>query len=356
MKLILAILVFSTTLYSAPLLPLNRGGTASPVGDPTTPYNLGLAASASSGALTITLKQADGSTNPTTRSPVSIPFRIAGASSGGYVRRKVTSTKTLTISSGSNLGTHGITTEYKDFINVYAIDNAGSVELAASASNYVDSLQASTTAEGGAGAADSYTAIYSTTARSNVFVKLIGRIHFTNLVTPGVWIAPTKVEAAPIDPIKRVVYSSGSGTPAAIPAGNIAVSFAVNETVTATSNTAIPGLAVTLTTTGKPVRLELLGQFNGAGIGARQVSGSSPGQCHLTFLKDPLTTGYYSEHEVRTPTVAGTSLIFPVHGFASFDNQLTGPGTYTYRVYGRCANSSTMALDVRAQLMAYEID
>ena len=61
-------------------------------------------------------------------------------------------------------------------IYVYAIDNAGTVELAVSSTLLDQGSLQTTTAEGGAGAADSRFVLYSTTARSNVPIRLIGRI------------------------------------------------------------------------------------------------------------------------------------------------------------------------------------
>lgn len=158
--------------------------------------NVGLAQSVSSNALTISLKQADGSTNPTSGvGAVKIGFRSATDTSGAFNLRSVTSALSLTISSGSTLGhTSGISWD----IYFYALDNAGTVELAASSSLYNDGEIQSTTAEGGAGAADSYTGLYSATARSNVPIKLIGRLKI-NEATAGTWAtSATKLEIAPL--------------------------------------------------------------------------------------------------------------------------------------------------------------
>ena len=81
---------------------------------------------------------------------------------------------------------------------VLAIDNAGTVELAVvniAGGNQLDETNLiSTTAEGGAGAADSANVIYSTTARSNVPYRVVGFIDSTQ-TTAGTWgSAPTTIQ------------------------------------------------------------------------------------------------------------------------------------------------------------------
>lgn len=150
--------------------------------------NLSIACSVGSNALTIALKDKAGS-DPSAGSPVKIGFRNSTLTNGTYNVRSVTGALSLVISSGSTLG-HSSAVQRP--IYVYAIDNAGTVELAVS-SSLLDSFGVvSTTAEGGAGAADSGSAIYSTTARSNVPIRLIARLLSTQ-TTAGTWAAvPTE--------------------------------------------------------------------------------------------------------------------------------------------------------------------
>ena len=79
-----------------------------------------------------------------------------------------------------------------------AIDNAGTVELAVvniSGGNQLDETNLiSTTAEGGAGAADSANVIYSTTARTSVPYRVVGFIDSTQ-TTAGTWAtAPSTIQ------------------------------------------------------------------------------------------------------------------------------------------------------------------
>lgn len=169
--------------------------------------NLGLATSVSGNALTVSLKDRDGS-DPSVNSQVIIPFRHATLSNGSFVRRRVSSALSVVVSSGSTLGT---VSGVDAFIYVYAIDNAGTVELAVSRLLLDEGKRYSTTAEGGAGAADSNGVLYSTTARSNVAIRLIGRL-LSNQTTAGTWAAAaTEIALAPfaIEPIVAV-YETGT--------------------------------------------------------------------------------------------------------------------------------------------------
>lgn len=156
--------------------------------------NVGLAASVAANALTISLKQSDGSTNPSTgASQVQIPFRSSTIGSGAFNVRSVTSSLSTVISSGSTAG-HGNGTN--NFLFIYALDNSGTVELAWSSSLQDTSILATTTAEGGAGGADSRTTIYSTTARTNVPIRLLGSM-LSNQTTAGTWASvPTRISPA----------------------------------------------------------------------------------------------------------------------------------------------------------------
>lgn len=155
--------------------------------------NLGLAATVGSNALTVALKQFDG-TDPTTGSPVIIGFRNSTAATGQFSEISASAALSLVVSSGSTLATSsGIAAN----LYVYAINNAGTIELSISSSpSWDEGTLQNTIAEGGAGAADTG-ALYSTTARSNVAIRLIGRIGITE-ATAGTWAtAPSEISVAP---------------------------------------------------------------------------------------------------------------------------------------------------------------
>lgn len=144
-----------------------------------------ITASVADNALTITL-------NPTT-----LDFRDATLGSGTVNTRTVSAPISVVVSSGSTLGTASGVLSH---LAVLAIDNAGTVELAVvnmvGGINLDETGVINTTAEGGAGGANSATVVYSTTARTNVPYRVVGFIEFTQ-ATAGTWAtAPSRVQGA----------------------------------------------------------------------------------------------------------------------------------------------------------------
>ena len=143
-----------------------------------------ISASVASNALTISA------------SALSLEFRSATLGSGTITRVSGTPAN-LVISSGSTLGT---VNAVQSRIAVLAINNAGTIELAAvniaGGNDLSETGLISTTAEGGAGGADSNNVIYSTTARTNVSYRVIGYIESTQ-ATAGTWAtAPSTIQGA----------------------------------------------------------------------------------------------------------------------------------------------------------------
>lgn len=129
-------------------------------------------------------------------SALSLDFRSATLTSGAVTTVSGTPSN-LVISSGSTLGT---VSAQQSRIAVLALNNAGTIELAAvnisGGTSLTETGVISTTAEGGAGAADSATVVYSTTARTNVAYRVIGYIESTQ-ATAGTWAtAPSTIQGA----------------------------------------------------------------------------------------------------------------------------------------------------------------
>jgi hypothetical protein len=156
--------------------------------------NLAITTSVASSALTVALKTKAGN-DPSTSEPIQISFRSVTATSGTYTTRNVTAATSIVVSSGSTLG---MAANVAANLYVYALDNAGTVEVGISSYLFQDNSIQSSTAEGGAGAADSATVLYSTTARSSVPVRLIGVVNITE-PTAGTWsLNATTVTSDPI--------------------------------------------------------------------------------------------------------------------------------------------------------------
>lgn len=176
--------------------------------------NVGISASVSASALTIALKQSDGSTNCSSgASACNIGFRNATAATGSFSQVQVTGALSTVISSGS---TAGQTSAVASTLYVYAINNAGTAELSWSSSYYDCGSVVTTTAEGGAGAADSGVTMYSTTARTGVACRLLSRMLNTQS-TAGTWASTmTEIALGPFTPPTgsqgTETYFTGSGT------------------------------------------------------------------------------------------------------------------------------------------------
>lgn len=175
--------VVDPTQDNVVLLP-NKSGTLATLDDLSSKIQP-ISAVAAANAMTLTL-------NPTT-----LDFRSATLGSGAVNTRRVASAISTVISSGS---TGGTSNALASRIILLAIDNAGTVELAwvnqAGGVNLDETTLITTVAEGGAGAADSASTIYSTTARTNVPFRVVGYFDSTQAVA-GTWATqPSAIQGA----------------------------------------------------------------------------------------------------------------------------------------------------------------
>jgi len=130
------------TAYSG-VVPKDKGGTGAdnssvvfpssgiiPITDQVygfgTCSNLGIACSVSGNDLTISLKQGDGSSDPSATNPVTIGFPTSGTGTASFVTLAVTSALSVTVPSGATLG---LNSGSNGFIYIYAVDVSGSVIL-----------------------------------------------------------------------------------------------------------------------------------------------------------------------------------------------------------------------------------
>lgn len=179
----------ATTFNTA--TPISYGGTGqataaaalTALGAEAAP-NIALLASVGGSALTIALKGANGA-DPSTTNPVVITFRNVTATLGTPSVLTITTAISLVVSSGSTLG---MTSAVAATLAIVAFNDAGTLRL-----GIVNTLVrplldgiASSTAEGGAGGADSAGVIYSGTAVSSKAMTVIGYAIATE-ATAGTW-------------------------------------------------------------------------------------------------------------------------------------------------------------------------
>lgn len=170
--------------------------------------NLGLAITVGSSAMTIALKQADGSTDPASSAgAVKVKMRSSTLATGAVIERSATSAMSLVIPSTATMGR---TNALVGHLYHYLIDNAGTLELAVSGKWFGASGIISTTTIGTG--SDSYDVMYSTTGRSNVPFICIGRSIDTQ-TTAGTWAAaPTTLEVGQVDRYKAAFKAHKNGS------------------------------------------------------------------------------------------------------------------------------------------------
>lgn len=194
------------------------------------PLNLSLAVSAASSALTIAIKGANGN-DPSDTNPVYVPFRSATGTTGTVTWREVRAASSLVISSGSTLG---VTSSMAFRLWVVLFDDAGTLRLGVikpltySNTTFIGSIVsvrpgsiASSTAEGGAGGADSAQVFYTGTAVTSKPYAVLGHLTWNATgVTAGTW-TTTNLEtvqvygpgvALPGDTVQRRMTFTSSGS------------------------------------------------------------------------------------------------------------------------------------------------
>lgn len=189
------------------------------------PVNLAFAASVAGNALTIAIKGHDGN-DPSSTNPVRIPFRSPTAGSGDVDVLTLTAATSLAISSGSTMG---FSSGVAGRLWIVGFNDGGTFRLGAvnclSGVNIMplrDGIYSST-AEGGAGGADSAQTIYTGTAVTSKAMVILGYLEATE-ATAGTWAtAPSLVKTLslgdklPGDMVQRVrtdtaAFATGSTT------------------------------------------------------------------------------------------------------------------------------------------------
>lgn len=150
-----------------------------------------LVPSVGASALTIAIKTLAGA-NPSSSDPVTILFRNATAATGDYTAIVLTAATSLVISSGSTMGASSATAFR---LWIVGFNDAGTFRLGAincrSSTNIYpleESALKSSTAEGGAGAADSACVIYTGTAVTTKPMCILGFMTWdSGLTAAGTW-------------------------------------------------------------------------------------------------------------------------------------------------------------------------
>jgi hypothetical protein len=167
-----------------------------------------LTASVGSSALTIAIKTKAGA-DPSATDPVSVYFRNVTEATGDYTVITLTAATSLVISSGSTMGTASGTASR---LWIVGFNDGGTFRLGAintaTSAEIGDDVLSSSTAEGGAGAADSAGVIYTGTAVTSKAMRVLGYVESTQ-ATAGTWAtAPSKIQ------LVTNIYQTRLGIPA----------------------------------------------------------------------------------------------------------------------------------------------
>jgi hypothetical protein len=151
--------------------------------------NLGLSAAGNGGNLTIKLKQADGSTDPSTGIGAVIPvYRSLTLTSGEVVKQSFTSEESLSVSKGATLGY--LAADNTD-VYVYSVYN-GVRQVLAVTSRVKDESSLHTTVAMSS-SADSAVPLYSTQALAGCVIRLLGRVTVNAISVAGTWTDPDEI-------------------------------------------------------------------------------------------------------------------------------------------------------------------
>lgn len=171
------------------------------MGDPTSSFgyiqNMSLSVTGAASALTIAVKDR-AAADATSTTPITVPFRNVTAATGDYAILNITAASSLVLSSGSTLGaTSGAALR----VWIVGFNDGGTFRIGAvnclsgtSIMSLMDDDIQSSTAEGGAGAADSAQVIYTGTAVTSKAMRVLGYAEWSSLTTAGTWTTPTKVQ------------------------------------------------------------------------------------------------------------------------------------------------------------------
>lgn len=311
-----------------------------------------ITAAAAANAITISLKSLDGG-DPSATEPVKVTLRDATITSGALTTYSVTSALSTVISSGSTLGC-GSSEVVR--IHIGAMLNAstgielfywtGAVAASTSIKRFDPAAVISTTAEGGAGGADTAQTAYSTTARTSQPWVYLGYIEATSGATAGQWASIGKI----------VNWQTGVPLP-----GDLVACVWTRDSAYATGTTAVPvddtipqitegDQYMTLAVTPKSVmnRLHISHQgcyaCGSVGVDVATIAlfqdatanALASMMARTLYEGNPAPSGYGIYHEMRAGTVSATTFRIRVGGATNRGIVFNG---YTAAIMGGTLNS-----------------
>lgn len=271
---------------------------------PFSRINTTIGATVAANALTVNILTQTGGT-PSGTDKIIAAFRNVTLTNGTFLTRTLAAAASIIVPSGATLGQVSAQPEYT---YVYLLDNAGTLEPAVSSSKIWDEniLQSTTAITAGA---TSRFLLYSTTLRSNVPVRYIGRVRSTQAAA-GTWAtAPSEISSTLIEPItdrSELVLTTGNGM------GSTSTKirrYTTTETNTG-SSISYPGDSATL---GAEITILKEGVYSMTVVDAQAVGncgiGLSLNSNQLTTAIETITASARLCHVVITNNVDGTATV-----------------------------------------------
>lgn len=310
--------------------------------------NLQINATVSGNALTIAIKDRNG-LDPSTASPVVVVFRDPTVANGGPVYGAITAANSVVVSNGSTLGTTN-SVGFKVWIVLF--NDAGTLRLGvincltASVGPPVNVNiyplgqvpLASSTAEGGAGGADSTATFYTGTAVAAKAYVVLGYASWeSGLAAAGTWSAgPTRIQLfSPNVPLPGQLVQRQGNTTGAVNTGSTAIPQDDTIPLAAEGNEYMTQ-AITPTSTANVLRIRHIGYYaNATGIATsavclKQDAGNAIAVAmQLVLAGDPINASL--EYYMPAGTTSATT--FRIHMGASGGTN-TFNGIAGARLYG----------------------
>lgn len=342
---------------------------------PNVVYNYGLATSAAAGALTISLKTAAGS-DPSSNDPVEIGYGGSGTISANSQFISIESAKSITIPASATLGVSGTAASK---IYVYITDQSGgggSVALAVSRSSRFDNGDAVNLIAIDS-SADDEDSVYADSGLDAI-TRLIGYVLVAKNSSEE-WQTPTEVRlsdnadyrnspdatailsASGESGADSIFQNLGRSTGTTVTSPDIALSNSSGSySNTTTSFIDITNLSVTITTTGRPVKVELVpdGTVESSPTittttGVRCLSDNALGVSVFVLERNSSDVGQcLIEHRDNTGS-GSNSIILPPNLISFIDTPSAGTHTYLVKARNTGLGDSTVVIDVK--LLVYEL-
>ncbi len=297
---------------------------------------------------------------PSSADPTYVAFRGLTEAGGDEDLVKLTTTTTLTISAGSTLG--GVDTEAQRFW-IVAFNNGGSIvlgainvlEAGAILHPLVEGVLNSSTAEGGAGGADTAGVLYSTAAVTSKPMRILGYLTWeaNALATAGLYASPPDVVQLmgpgvnrPGDIVQRVRTTNGA-------LDTTATTTPVNDTIPQLSTEGETQLTQAITPTSRANLIDIRADVQLA----LSAAGDVVCALHQDSIEDALTAKHaaiaaadesatiHLTHQVKALAVAART--YKINNGPS-TGTLTLNGVAGVRTFGGINLSSLEALEIFA--------